>query len=31
LQKAPSQTPVTINQRWSLDFVSDTLSDGRQH
>jgi putative transposase len=20
--------PLTINQRWSLDFVSDTLSDG---
>ena len=22
--------PLTINQRWSLDFVSDTLSDGRR-
>ncbi len=22
--------PTTINQRWSLDFVSDTLSDGRR-
>jgi len=22
--------PNTINQRWSLDFVSDTLSDGRR-
>ena len=22
--------PGRINQRWSLDFVSDTLSDGRR-
>ena len=22
--------PSRINQRWSLDFVSDTLSDGRR-
>ena len=22
--------PHTINQRWSLDFVSDTLGDGRR-
>ena len=22
--------PIRINQRWSLDFVSDTLSDGRR-
>ena len=22
--------PLAINQRWSLDFVSDTLSDGRR-
>ena len=22
--------PQAINQRWSLDFVSDTLSDGRR-
>ena len=22
--------PLTVNQRWSLDFVSDTLSDGRR-
>jgi len=22
--------PNAINQRWSLDFVSDTLSDGRR-
>jgi putative transposase len=22
--------PLQINQRWSLDFVSDTLSDGRR-
>ena len=22
--------PIRINERWSLDFVSDTLSDGRR-
>ena len=22
--------PIRINQQWSLDFVSDTLSDGRR-
>jgi putative transposase len=22
--------PATINERWSLDFVSDTLGDGRR-
>jgi putative transposase len=28
--RAPIVVPLTINQRWSLDFVSDTLSDGRR-
>jgi putative transposase len=28
--RAPMTVPNTINQRWSLDFVSDTLSDGRR-
>jgi len=28
--RAPMTLPLTINQRWSLDFVSDTLSDGRR-
>jgi putative transposase len=28
--RAPMTLPTTINQRWSLDFVSDTLSDGRR-
>jgi putative transposase len=28
--RAPMLLPDTINQRWSLDFVSDTLSDGRR-
>ena len=28
--RAPMLLPNTINQRWSLDFVSDTLSDGRR-
>ena len=28
--RAPMALPLTINQRWSLDFVSDTLSDGRR-
>jgi putative transposase len=27
---APMALPERINQRWSLDFVSDTLSDGRR-
>jgi len=26
--RAPMTLPLTIDQRWSLDFVSDTLSDG---
>ena len=28
--RAPMSLPATINQRWSLDFVADTLSDGRR-
>ena len=28
--RAPMMLPSRINQRWSLDFVSDTLSDGRR-
>jgi len=28
--RAPMTVPLRINQRWSLDFVSDTLSDGRR-
>ena len=28
--RAPMPMPQSINQRWSLDFVSDTLSDGRR-
>jgi putative transposase len=28
--RAPIELPHAINQRWSLDFVSDTLADGRR-
>jgi putative transposase len=28
--RAPMMLPLAIDQRWSLDFVSDTLSDGRR-
>ena len=28
--RTPMLVPHAINQRWSLDFVSDTLSDGRR-
>jgi putative transposase len=28
--RIPMLVPHAINQRWSLDFVSDTLSDGRR-
>ena len=28
--RTPMTLPIRINQRWSLDFVSDTLSDGRR-
>jgi putative transposase len=28
--RAPMMLPQAINQRWSLDFVADTLSDGRR-
>src|ERR1019366_1762187 len=28
--RAPIRLPHAFHQRWSLDFVSDTLSDGRR-
>jgi putative transposase len=28
--RAPMTVPNSLNERWSLDFVSDTLSDGRR-
>jgi putative transposase len=28
--RAPMRLPEAVNQRWSLDFVSDALSDGRR-
>jgi len=28
--RAPMTLPTALNQRWSLDFVSDTLADGRR-
>jgi putative transposase len=28
--RAPMELPHAINQRWSLDFVSDTFADGRR-
>ena len=28
--RTPMELPQAINQRWSLDFVSDTLADGRR-
>ena len=28
--RRPMMVPEAANQRWSLDFVSDTLSDGRR-
>ncbi len=28
--RAPLALPAAVNQRWSLDFVSDTLVDGRR-
>jgi putative transposase len=28
--RAPIASPLGPNQRWSLDFVSDTLADGRR-
>ena len=29
--RTPMMLPTMINQRWSLDFVMDTLSDGRRY
>jgi len=28
--RAPMLLPERLNQRWSLDFIADTLSDGRR-
>ena len=28
--RRPLETPLAANQRWSLDFVSDTLASGRK-
>ncbi len=28
--RAPMAVPEVVNQRWSLDFASDTLADGRR-
>ena len=28
--RAPIETPLAANQRWSLDFVSDQMTDGRR-
>ena len=27
-ERRPIETPTTANQRWSLDFVSDQMTDG---
>jgi len=29
-ERRPMETPVAANQRWSLDFVSDQMTDGRR-
>ena len=29
-ERRPIETPVAANQRWSLDFVSDQMTDGRR-
>jgi putative transposase len=29
-ERRPMETPVTANRRWSLDFVSDQMTDGRR-
>ena len=28
--RQPMEVPLTVNQRWSMDFVSDQLSNGRR-
>ncbi len=28
--RRPIETPLKVNQRWSLDFVSDQMTDGRR-
>ena len=30
VERQPCTTPTRLNQRWSMDFVSDALSDGRK-
>jgi putative transposase len=29
-ERRPMETPITANRRWSLDFVSDQMTDGRR-
>ena len=29
-ERRPMETPTMVNQRWSLDFVSDQMTDGRR-
>ncbi|MBN8662651.1 MAG: IS3 family transposase, partial [Candidatus Obscuribacter phosphatis] len=29
-RRTPKETPLVPNDRWSMDFTSDTLSDGRR-
>ena len=29
-ERRPIETPQALNQRWSLDFVSDQMTDGRR-
>ena len=30
VERVPRSTPLTVNVRWSMDFVSDALADGRK-
>ena len=30
VERVPRSTPITVNIRWSMDFVSDALADGRK-
>ena len=30
VERVPRSTPLTVNIRWSMDFVSDALADGRK-